>query len=187
MLGKKALYVRIRLLKKISFKSRSLVKRGGVIVLFSRMVMVGALALLLTGCATTMGQNKTNVDQMQIKVADLEKKVEEKDSEIVDLKYQVKDLSSRLESQPNSSDSASARPSADMDQSNSSKGVIKVSASVEDVQTALKNAGFYKGTVDGKIGQQTKKAIENFQRKHNLTADGVIGRRTWEELKVYLQ
>ena len=62
-----------------------------------------------------------------------------------------------------------------------------VSASIEDVQTALKNAGFYKGTVDGKIGQQTKKAIESFQRKHNLTADGVIGRRTWEELKAYLQ
>jgi murein L,D-transpeptidase YcbB/YkuD len=149
-------------------------------------MMVGALALALTGCTTTMGQNKSSVDQMQIKVADLEKKVEEKDSEIVDLKYQVKDLSSRLETQP-ATDAASARPSADMDQSNSSKGVIKVSASVEDVQTALKNAGFYKGTVDGKIGQQTKKAIENFQRKHNLTADGVIGRRTWEELKVYLQ
>jgi peptidoglycan hydrolase-like protein with peptidoglycan-binding domain len=156
-------------------------------VLGLRILMVGAMAVLLTGCATTMGQNKSSVDQMQIKVADLEKKVEEKDSEIVDLKYQVKDLSSRLENQPSAPDTGSARTSSDIDQSNSSKGVIKVSASIEDVQTALKNAGFYKGTVDGKIGQQTKKAIESFQRKHNLTADGVIGRRTWEELKVYLQ
>ena len=151
-----------------------------------RMVMVGALAFLITGCATT--QNKTSMDQMQIKVADLEKKVEEKDSEIVDLKYQVKDLNSRLESpQPAESETSSHGSRAEMDQSNTSKGVIKVSASISDVQKALKNAGFYKGTVDGKIGQQTKKAIENFQRKHNLTADGIIGRRTWEELKVYLQ
>ena len=145
------------------------------------------MAFLLTGCATM--QNKSSaVDQMQIKVSDLEKKVEEKDSEIVDLKYQVKDLSSRLESQESASSASSSRGSSDeIDQSSSSKGVIKVSASISDVQTALKNAGFYKGSVDGKIGQQTKKAIESFQRKHNLTADGVIGRRTWEELKVYLQ
>jgi murein L,D-transpeptidase YcbB/YkuD len=157
-------------------------------VLGLKILMVGALAFGLTGCATTMGQNKSSMDQMQIKIVDLEKKVEEKDSEIVDLKYQVKDLSSRLEGQEPSSDSSSYRASSgDIDQSNSSKGVIKVSASIEDVQTALKNAGFYKGSVDGKIGQQTKKAIESFQRKHNLTADGIIGRRTWEELKTYLQ
>ena len=152
-----------------------------------RILMVGAMAFLLTGCATM--QNKSSaVDQMQIKVSDLEKKVEEKDSEIVDLKYQVKDLASRLESQESAPSANSSRGSSDeIDQSSSSKGVIKVSASISDVQTALKNAGFYKGSVDGKIGQQTKKAIESFQRKHNLTADGVIGRRTWEELKVYLQ
>jgi peptidoglycan hydrolase-like protein with peptidoglycan-binding domain len=157
-----------------------------VTVVDLRILLVGALALGLTGCATTMGQNKSSVDQMQIKVADLEKKVEEKDSEIVDLKYQVKDLSSRAESQPSAAETGSPR-SSNIDQSTSSKGIIKVSANPSDVQKALKNAGFYKGTVDGKLGQQTKKAIESFQRKHNLTADGVIGRRTWEELKVYLQ
>jgi murein L,D-transpeptidase YcbB/YkuD len=156
-------------------------------VLGLRILVVGVSALALTGCATTMGQNKASTDQMQIKVVDLEKQIEEKDSEIVDLKYQVKDLSTRLESQESSERVSSRTSSSDIDQSNSSKGIIKVSASIEDVQTALKNAGFYKGSVDGKIGQQTKKAIESFQRKHNLTADGIIGRRTWEELKVYLQ
>ena len=153
-----------------------------------RILMIGGMALLLTGCITTQG-SKTSTDQLQIRVADLEKKVEERDSEIVDLKYQVKDLATRAEGQSDSSDAeaTSHKSSAMIDQSGSSDGVIKVSASVSDVQKALKNAGFYKGTVDGKIGQQTKKAIESFQRQHNLTADGVIGRRTWEELKVYLQ
>jgi cell division protein FtsL len=132
-------------------------------VLGLRILMVGALAFALTGCATTMGQNKASTDQMQIKIVDLEKQIEEKDSEIVDLKYQVKDLATRIESEDSASERVSSRTSSsDMDQSNSSKGIIKVSASIEDVQTALKNAGFYKGSVDGKIGQQTKKAIESF-------------------------
>lgn len=145
--------------------------------------------MVLSGCVTT--KNKSNVDQLQIKVVDLEKKLEERDSEIIDLKYQVKDLSGRvgqpviaLDDEPPAYKSSSSSSYSD---SSSSDKVIKVSASANDVQKALKNAGFYKGSIDGKIGQQTKKAIESFQRQHNLTADGVVGRRTWEELKVYLQ
>lgn len=155
-----------------------------------RLLMVGALMMVLSGCVTT--QSKSNVDQLQIKVVDLEKKLEERDSEIIDLKYQVKDLSGRvgqpvipMNDEP-SAPSKSFSSSASVDSGSSDK-IIKVSASPSDVQKALKNAGFYKGSVDGKIGQQTKKAVESFQRQHNLTADGVVGRRTWEELKTYLQ
>jgi hypothetical protein len=56
----------------------------------------------------------------------------------------------------------------------------------KDIQTALKNAGVYSGTVDGKIGPMTKKAIEEFQKTHNLKADGKVGLKTWEELSKYL-
>lgn len=145
--------------------------------------------MLLTGCVTT--QNKSSMDQLQIRVVDLEKKLEERDSEIVDLKYQIKDLSTRVEDQPSIiyDEPVAAKPvtSTSAVSSSSDNKIIKVSASVSDVQKALKNAGFYKGSIDGKIGQQTKKAVESFQRQHNLTADGIVGRRTWEELKVYLQ
>lgn len=143
--------------------------------------------MMLTGCVTT--QNKSSMDQLQIRVVDLEKKLEERDSEIVDLKYQIKDLSSRVEDEPAKSyeEPVVIKSSAPEAVSTSDNKIIKVSASVSDVQRALKNAGFYKGSVDGKIGQQTKKAVESFQRQHNLTADGIVGRRTWEELKVYLQ
>lgn len=154
-----------------------------------RILLIGGLAMMLTGCVTT--QNKSSMDQLQIRVVDLEKKLEERDSEIVDLKYQVKDLSSRVEDQPASSyeePAAVKSPASSIEAvSSSDNKIIKVSASVSDVQRALKNAGFYKGSIDGKIGQQTKKAVESFQRQHNLTADGIVGRRTWEELKVYLQ
>lgn len=55
-----------------------------------------------------------------------------------------------------------------------------------DVQTALHNAGYDIGPIDGKIGAKTKKAIQDFQKENNLTADGVVGKKTWAALKVYI-
>ncbi len=55
-----------------------------------------------------------------------------------------------------------------------------------EIQTALKNANFYTGTVDGKIGSMTKKAIKAFQAANNLQADGKIGPKTWAVLGKYL-
>ena len=56
----------------------------------------------------------------------------------------------------------------------------------KDIQRALKNAGFYAGQIDGKIGPKSKKAIEDFQRQHALKVDGKIGPKTWAELEKYL-
>jgi murein L,D-transpeptidase YcbB/YkuD len=55
-----------------------------------------------------------------------------------------------------------------------------------NIQAALKNAGYYQGNVDGKIGPATKDALKSFQRDNGLEADGVCGRRTWDKLKPYL-
>jgi len=56
----------------------------------------------------------------------------------------------------------------------------------KDIQLALKNAGFYAGPVDGKIGPRTKKAIMDFQAAKGLKTDGKVGPRTWAELEKYL-
>jgi hypothetical protein len=56
-----------------------------------------------------------------------------------------------------------------------------------EIQTALKNAGFYTGTVDGKLGPLTKKAIEEFQKANNLTVDGKVGPKTWNVLSTHLK
>jgi len=56
----------------------------------------------------------------------------------------------------------------------------------QDIQMALKNAGFYKGAIDGKIGPASKKALTEFQQQNGLTADGKAGKKTWEKLKSYL-
>ena len=56
----------------------------------------------------------------------------------------------------------------------------------KDIQTALKASNFYTGTIDGKIGPKTKKAIVEFQKAHGLKADGKVGSKTWMELEKYL-
>ena len=56
----------------------------------------------------------------------------------------------------------------------------------KQIQQALKNAGFYNGKVDGDIGPKTKNAIEEFQSKNGLKADGKVGAKTWKELSAYL-
>lgn len=58
--------------------------------------------------------------------------------------------------------------------------------SKREIQQALKNAGFYQGTVDGKIGPKTREAVKAFQEVNGLKADGVVGRQTWEKLSPYL-
>lgn len=56
----------------------------------------------------------------------------------------------------------------------------------KEIQTALKNAGYYAGTVDGNIGPKTKKAIEDFQTANGLSADGKVGPKTWALLSKHL-
>lgn len=56
----------------------------------------------------------------------------------------------------------------------------------QKIQTALKNAGFYTGSIDGKIGPASKRAIGAFQTSKGLTADGKVGPKTWAALEPYL-
>ncbi len=51
---------------------------------------------------------------------------------------------------------------------------------VRNIQTRLKEWGYYKGNIDGIYGTATKKAVISFQKKHGITADGVCGPKTLE-------
>ena len=53
------------------------------------------------------------------------------------------------------------------------------------IQQALKNAGFYQGALDGKMGPVTRASVKEFQRVHGLKDDGVVGKQTWEKLQTY--
>lgn len=64
--------------------------------------------------------------------------------------------------------------------------VQELASRSKDIQTALKNAGFYTGAIDGKIGPKSKQAIMAFQKEKGLQVDGKVGPKTWAELEKYL-
>ena len=46
------------------------------------------------------------------------------------------------------------------------------------IKTKLKRWGYYKGSVDGIYGSQTREAVKYFQRKNGLAVDGIVGPNT---------
>lgn len=59
-----------------------------------------------------------------------------------------------------------------------------VGKEVSDIQSVLKNKGYYSGNVDGIFGSATKSAVEQFQRDNGLQADGIAGKNTLAALGV---
>lgn len=57
-------------------------------------------------------------------------------------------------------------------------------ATVTEIQTRLKNWGYYSGEVDGVFGSATEKAVKYFQQKNGLSADGVVGAQTLAALGI---
>ena len=50
------------------------------------------------------------------------------------------------------------------------------------LQSRLNSIGFSCGSVDGMFGQNTKKAVMNFQKSRKLSVDGIVGQNTWRKL-----
>ena len=59
---------------------------------------------------------------------------------------------------------------------------VKVKKSVKEVQKRLNQLGFAAGVEDGIHGIKTLAAVRKFQTSQGLTADGVVGPRTWGRL-----
>ena len=53
---------------------------------------------------------------------------------------------------------------------------------VKEVQRRLKMWGYYNGSVDGIFGAGTRNAVIAFQKKNGLTADGIVGKSTYQAL-----
>jgi len=59
---------------------------------------------------------------------------------------------------------------------------------VYDLQTDLVRLGFEEaGEADGAFGEQTKRAVQNFQRLANIEVTGIADRNTKEEIRLWLQ
>ena len=59
-------------------------------------------------------------------------------------------------------------------------------STVKTIQTKLKRWGYYTGSVDGIFGAKTKAAVQYFQRRNGLTADGIVGAATAKAMGVTL-
>jgi len=131
---------------------------------------------LCVGCGAARKKvAQSQVEEMQGHISSLETELERKDEKIKSLESEVESTSSK---QSNVFEKGVITPSKKKE----SAGKF----TMKQVQTALKNAGFYKGTIDGKAGKNTKKAIKAFQKENGLKADGVVGKRTWLKLKKHL-
>ena len=63
--------------------------------------------------------------------------------------------------------------------------VLKVGSTgsdVSDMQTRLKELGYYTGSIDGRFAGGTQDAVKAFQTANGLTADGIAGRATQDKL-----
>ncbi|MDR1130813.1 MAG: spore cortex-lytic enzyme [Oscillospiraceae bacterium] len=58
---------------------------------------------------------------------------------------------------------------------------------VSQIQTVLKDQGFYTGSVDGAFGSATETAVKNFQKARGLTADGKVGPATLKAMGISVQ
>ena len=76
----------------------------------------------------------------------------------------------------------SAYKNADSDKDDDSLRKGATGSAVKDLQTKLKKLGFYNASIDGDYGDTTVAAVKAFQKKYNLTADGVAGSATLKKL-----
>ena len=104
-----------------------------------------------------------------------------KDLEIQGLRNQVFALESQGAAKIE--ETSSEVPVESLDKS----GEVKQHPKAKQIQTALKNAGYYQGVIDGKLGKKTRQAVKDFQKANNLSVDGKVGKKTWGVLKEYLE
>lgn len=55
---------------------------------------------------------------------------------------------------------------------------------VKQIQTKLKDWGYYSGSVDGIYGSKTFEAVKKFQKANGLTVDGIVGEKTLAALGI---
>ncbi len=134
---------------------------------------------VISGCSSTPKKVQEEVTGIKTRVDTLESRVEGVESKTADVERATSEQAAALDELKAST--------VKMEKSNISvlRREGKPSGSVRDIQTALSNAGFYHGKVDGVKGKATRKAIRDFQSANGLKADGVVGPKTRELLNRY--
>jgi len=143
-------------------------------------VVAVSAVFLVSGCSTVPKKFKEEVSGIKTKVDTLESRVESVESKQAESERMVSQQSQTIE------EIKAAKESAVKTNITTRAGkAAPAREHVKDIQLCLKNAGFYKGSIDGVKGKGTKKAIKEFQKANGLKADGKVGSKTWEALSKY--
>ncbi|MDD5560514.1 MAG: peptidoglycan-binding domain-containing protein [Candidatus Omnitrophica bacterium] len=131
--------------------------------------LAGIFVISLSGCSTAGKKKDLEIQGLRNQVSALESQMPAKTEE-TSIPEQVAVKSSEM-------------PMESLDKS----GEAKERPSARQIQAALKNAGYYQGVIDGKLGKQSRQAIRDFQKANNLSVDGKVGKKTWAALREYLK
>ncbi|MFA5096589.1 MAG: peptidoglycan-binding protein [Candidatus Omnitrophota bacterium] len=139
--------------------------------------LLAIFAFSLVGCASR-GQLRQKDSEIQIlknQVSLLESQIQNKDQELVTLTEALSAKEAEL-----------AKAEAGQASVKRSDRKVKAYPTTKDFQTALKNAGYDPGWIDGRMGKKTRDAIKAFQKANDLKANGRMGKKTWALLGKYL-
>ena len=144
----------------------------------SLFVFLGML-VVFSGCETKKPTREYNILSAQIAAIT---------DELVRLDQELEAV--RASSQQQQQEVQSSSLPRSLDEAGATGGLYRTPSGFQlpalSIQKALKNAGYYNGNLDGKIGSGTQQAIKAFQLDNGLEADGVVGRGTWAKLKPFL-
>jgi len=154
-------------------------KRFGFVVL----ALIILSTFTISGCSSAQKKLSEDVKGIKTKVDTLETRVEGVETKQSDVERLAMEQAQKVEELK--ADRAARAYSGRTNVGIKERVGHKNKEQVKDIQTCLKNAGFYKGEVDGVKGRKTRSAIKKFQEANGLTADGIVGKKTWEALSKY--
>lgn len=145
--------------------------------MLKRVFYMGSICIIiffLMGCTTI---RKKNLEQQGLRnqIQALEVQLREKDQQLLNLR---ETLAKEVQEKEELSKKVAATTKV--------MGEVKSRPNVRQIQIALKNAGYNPGTIDGKMGKNTREAIKAFQKAKGLAVDGRVGKLTWSLLRDYL-
>jgi murein L,D-transpeptidase YcbB/YkuD len=145
-----------------------------------RLIYLLLIVLFIAGCASAgRHSGDMRVQRLQEEAAKLKEDIRQKDEKISYLEGRINKIQSQKINQGREEKMAFKKPQE--------PAADSARMTPKEIQAALKKAGFYKGAVDGRIEQETRKAVSDFQKANGLKADGIAGKQTCLKLRKYSQ